>query len=120
MKINENKESVYIEMKELADLINAKDWRTAQKWCQEFNLPTINIGKSKMTFRIMATSEIDRQVLNALKLKHPQNWETLFKHFKNKDYLEYVLATCDENPVSFRSVQKSTPKSRFAKAFAKD
>ncbi len=120
MKVNENDKSIYIEMRELASLINAKDIRTAQKWCQELNLPIINIGKSKMTFRIMATSEIDKQALNAIKLKHPHNWETLFKHFKNKDYLEYVLAICNENTSSFRSVKKSTAKSKFAKAFAKD
>jgi hypothetical protein len=119
MNINEN-EKIYIEMSELSKMINTKDARTALKWCEEMKLPIIPVGKKRMTYRFLAEAEIDKRILQILKKQHPNKWQELFQYYKNNNICEYLLATQNEVTTSIKLEKRASPKSRFAKDFAKE
>ncbi len=119
MKINED-DNQFISMTNLAKILGASDWRTAMKWCDENNLPIMPIGSNKMTFKFMAEAVLDRLAIQSLKIQYPKKWDTLFKHYKNKDHLEYVLEIEQDIKTPIKTNKKVTPISRFAKKFASD
>ncbi|WP_148639256.1 hypothetical protein [Aquimarina longa] len=119
MNTNETNEKL-IEMSELSKMIRARDPRTALKWCENYNLPIIPIGKKKMTYRFLVDIEVDRKITQLLKKKYPENWEELYGYYKTEDLNSYLLATSEEeNYTEGKITSRSNPKSSFAKAFSK-
>ena len=107
-------------MAELSKKLKASDSRTALKWCEDFNLPIIPIGKKKVTYRFLAEIELYKRLLQLLKKQHPSNWEELFNYYKANDHYSYIMATQKEAPKILKIDSRAKPKSRFAKDFAKE
>lgn len=118
MNTNEN-EAIYIEMTELSKKLRVTDWRTAMKWCEEANIPIMLIGKKNVTYRFLAEAELDKRIIQLLKQQNPDQWEELYKYYKNNDHFNYVRAI-QEGSAKIILETRVIPRSKFAKDFAKE
>ena len=110
-----------IELTEVCKQIKSKDVRTAEAWCKRMEMPIIQMGKKKVTYRFLVDVELDGKMIHLLKEKYPENWEEFFVYYKNNDTLSYIEAskkeTSEEKEECIRS--ETIPDSDFSRAISK-
>ena len=89
---------IFIEMTELCQIIKAQDIRTAMKWCRDVEIPVQVLGKRKLAYRFLVEAELDKVIIQKFKKQDPENWEQLYKHYKNNDAFGYLLEVQPKNP----------------------
>ena len=114
--LNEKPNEKFIDMTELCDMLKASDMRTAIKWCKDNGLDILTICKRKVAYRFMVEMELDKALIKQLKEKHPDNWEELYKCYRENDRFEYIMLLYEKKlKTGFKT--KATPRSKFAKEF---
>lgn len=118
--IKHEKNELFIELTELSKIIKARDSRSVVKWCNDYNLPIIPIGKNRVTYRFLAETALEKRLLKVLKKQYPSNWKELYNYYKDNDHYSYLMAIQKEAPNTVKIDTNVKPRSRFAKEFAKD
>lgn len=117
----ENNESEkFIDMNELSLILKAKNKRVAQKWCENLKLPLFNVGATKMTYRFLAETELDRRLIQLLKKKNPDNWEELYRLYKDNDHYGYIVVSENKKATINKALKHTKPLSKEAIEFAND
>ncbi|WP_271769084.1 hypothetical protein [Aquimarina algiphila] len=119
MNTNEKNEK-FIEMNELCKILKAIDTRTAAKWCEDLNIPLMNIGKKKVAYRFLVEMELDKKIIQQLKKQYPSNWEDLYRHYQNNDRYAYITATEKESIEKTIAPKRKRGTSKFAQEFARE
>ncbi len=68
-----------ISIRDMLNMLEIKDLRTARKWCERNGVKLIKQGKLEFAFEINFKEVFEKPFINNLKLKFGKDWESAYR-----------------------------------------
>ncbi|WP_027395042.1 hypothetical protein [Aquimarina latercula] len=115
-----NTNEKFIELSEISKILKAKNIGTAQKWCEKLKLPILAIGRKKMSYRFLVEAEMDKRIIQIFKKKDPDNWEELYRLYRENDHYGYSIVTQGKTRKKVKASLNTKPLCKEAIEFLND
>ena len=103
---------------EAAKRLAVKDKRTAEKWCKLKGVSIHNESGNKFLYEFELNLVQEHDIIDSLKLKHPDSWQGVFNAFKEGKSIEaYELANHSKRKTNISNNSTNVPLSKEAKEF---
>lgn len=76
-----------IKIKDIAAALQAKDVRTAIRWCKRKKISILKFGKEMFVNLIDFQLAVDRPLIESLRQKYPECWKEMYEAYKKSDYI---------------------------------
>ncbi len=79
-----------VKLTDIAEALNMKTLRTVKRWCQRKGLVIIKFGKEQYVNLIDFQLQLDKPILDDLRVKHPNDWAEMYHSYKTFDWSKIV------------------------------
>jgi len=79
----------YLTMQEVAEKLKIKKIDIAKRWCFDNNITILKLGNKKVVTEYDFRLAYEKPIIDNLKQKHPDNWETYYSAYNSQDIRSY-------------------------------
>ena len=79
-----------VKLTDIAEALNMKTLISAKRWCKRKGLVIIKFGKEQYVNLIDFQLQLDKPILDDLRVKHPNDWAEMYHSYKTFDWSKIV------------------------------